>query len=64
MVLYFIVRSYGCLGCVHVWDPRQENEPVISLVPPEGIEKKPDCWAVSFGYIFFIFMFEFYNFGR
>ena len=40
-------------GCVHVWDPRQDKDPVMSLVPPEGSEKKPDCWAVAFGILFF-----------
>eukprot|EP00708_Paratrimastix_pyriformis_P004725 GAFH01003644.1.p1 GENE.GAFH01003644.1~~GAFH01003644.1.p1 ORF type:complete len:240 (-),score=15.02 GAFH01003644.1:162-881(-) len=39
----------GADGCVRVWDPRQEGRPVASLEPPEGTEKKPDCWAVAFG---------------
>ncbi|KAH7820147.1 putative WD repeat-containing protein 92 [Monocercomonoides exilis] len=36
-------------GCVHVWDPRQDSGPVMSLIAPENLEKKPDCWAVAFG---------------
>ncbi|KAK2957409.1 putative WD domain, G-beta repeat protein [Blattamonas nauphoetae] len=36
-------------GCVHVWDPRQDSEPVMSLVPPESAAAPPDCWAVAFG---------------
>eukprot|EP00163_Fabomonas_tropica_P034402 TRINITY_DN94_c0_g1_i15.p1 TRINITY_DN94_c0_g1~~TRINITY_DN94_c0_g1_i15.p1 ORF type:complete len:355 (-),score=68.34 TRINITY_DN94_c0_g1_i15:694-1758(-) len=35
-------------GCVHVWDPRQKDKPVSSLVPGEG-ETARDCWAVGFG---------------
>lgn len=43
------IATGGSDGCVHVWDPRQDSEPVISLVPPEGIDKIPDCWSVGFG---------------
>jgi len=35
-------------GCVHIWDPRQQDRPVASMTPQEG-EPARDCWAVSFG---------------
>ena len=35
-------------GCVHVWDPRQQDRPVASMTPVEG-EPVRDCWAVAFG---------------
>ena len=50
-------------GCVHVWDPRQERDPVMSLVPPEDSDKKPDCWAVAFGFYFPYFVWYFFSFS-
>ena len=35
-------------GAVHVWDPRQKDAPVASLVPGDG-EAARDCWSVAFG---------------
>tara|TARA_B100000524_G_scaffold321760_1_gene202798 strand:- start:945 stop:1826 length:882 start_codon:yes stop_codon:yes gene_type:complete len=35
-------------GCVHVWDPRQGETPVASMVPEVGAPVR-DCWAVAFG---------------
>jgi hypothetical protein len=48
--LYFYLSIYPFfVGCVYIWDQRQDTEPVMSLVPAEGLEKKPDCWSVAFG---------------
>ena len=35
-------------GCVHVWDPRQQDRPVASMQPQPG-EAVRDCWSVAFG---------------
>ena len=35
-------------GCVHVWDPRQNDRPVASMEPEEGAVAR-DCWSVGFG---------------
>ena len=35
-------------GAVKVWDPRQKNDPVATMEPGEG-EDKRDCWTVAFG---------------
>ncbi|KAA6395632.1 MAG: hypothetical protein EZS28_008842 [Streblomastix strix] len=43
------IATGGRDGCVHVWDQRQDSGPVISIKPPDDLEKKPECWAVSFG---------------
>ena len=31
-------------GCVHVWDPRQQDRPVASMQPQPG-EAVRDCWS-------------------
>ena len=38
-------------GAVKVWDPRQKNDPVATMEPGEG-EDKRDCWTVAFGHAF------------
>ncbi|XP_069116254.1 dynein axonemal assembly factor 10-like [Argopecten irradians] len=38
-------------GAVKVWDPRQKNEPVATMEPGEGQDKR-DCWAVAFGHAY------------
>ncbi|KAK3092270.1 hypothetical protein FSP39_000535 [Pinctada imbricata] len=38
-------------GAVKVWDPRQKNDPVATMEPGEG-EDKRDCWAVCFGHAY------------
>ncbi|KAJ8308531.1 hypothetical protein KUTeg_013405 [Tegillarca granosa] len=38
-------------GAVKVWDPRQKNDPVATMEPGEG-EDKRDCWAVAFGHAY------------
>lgn len=66
-LLYFFVFSVDCGapeivtgsrdGSVKVWDPRQKDDPVASMVAknPESssastpIIKSRDCWSVSFG---------------
>ncbi|KAL5277501.1 WDR92 family protein [Megaselia abdita] len=35
-------------GSVKVWDPRQNDEPVVDISPPESSSSR-DCWAVTFG---------------
>ena len=37
-------------GSVKIWDPRQNNDPVASIQPENG-DNKRDCWAVAFGSI-------------
>ena len=34
------------LGCVRVWDPRQQT-PVLALEPADKEAVVPDCWAVA-----------------
>lgn len=36
------------IGAVKIWDPRQKEEPVATMEPGEG-EDRRDCWAVAFG---------------
>ncbi|XP_033734571.1 WD repeat-containing protein 92-like [Pecten maximus] len=38
-------------GAVKVWDPRQKNEPVATMEPGEGQDKR-DCWTVAFGHAY------------
>lgn len=38
-------------GAVKVWDPRQKNDPVATMEPGEG-EDKRDCWTVAFGHAY------------
>ncbi len=47
---YFYANFVVCcfIGAVKVWDPRQKNDPVATMEPGEG-EDKRDCWTVSFG---------------
>ncbi|CAG0897899.1 unnamed protein product [Darwinula stevensoni] len=42
------VVTGGRDGTVKVWDPRQKDDPVVSIEPNEG-ERRRDCWTVAFG---------------
>jgi len=42
------IATGGRDGAVHVWDPRQRDRPVASMLPEEGAPVR-DCWAVAFG---------------
>lgn len=42
------VVTGGQDGCVHVWDPRCADAPVVSLHPTSD-RNRHDCWAVCFG---------------
>jgi len=48
LCFFFIINISLSTGAVKVWDPRQKNDPVATMEPGEG-EDKRDCWAVAFG---------------